>query len=281
MFNIMAIFKKNKNSFLLLDYIQTMYFVSIEEILFYFTSKYQDKYNIDIYKFNSIDEFNRVITKGKYNDLLELKKILELYGVNTSIGNLNDETFRSKRINYIQFKFKDKDPFAYEKELINNYNNGLLSKNYYEPIILEIDENYKKYPGQTLVYIIYEQFLKWDLIKKRLINIHEIMIKKKILKEEFNIANINKYERLFFNSFDKQKIYYVTDLLTQNGINFVILNNEDDFVPFRQNYIAHYYGKNNISFLQSKWRYEYLNGWYVNENWDPIIPINDVDDFKM
>lgn len=262
---------KNKDLYLMLDYIQTMYFVSIEEILFFFTKKYKELKNIDVYSPGSINEYNRIIIKGKQKNLVFMQNIFNEYGVRTSISTLGNEGFEQKRKEYIKFKFGPERLSEIENNLKANFGSGVKQTYQYEPIILEID-NSCKYQGETIIFISYYQSLSWGTIQDRLEKVMKKIRRKVRIKEKFGANSINKYNRIFFHSDNEYHIDYVANVLRMNGLNIIILNDEEEFVPYRIEYIKKYYNSSiNASFLQSKWRYEHNNGWFNKEKWDPVI----------
>lgn len=262
-------FRSKKIKFsLLLEYNQTMHFISIEEILLYVTKQISHKLKTPIYKPGSIDEFNRVIVKGNIEYLKFVSSKLNKYGIRSYIGNINDVEFVKKRHQYIKYKFPFRNLHEVDNELKQNYiNNIKTSLSSYEPIILEIDDK-EKYENEKLVCIAYKQNKTWSYILEKL-----EWIKRKYFSKNrfFDIKEINKYNRIFFHSKNEKIIMKLNSKLNENDIKTLILNNEEELIPYRMEYITYYYGIYQAPLLHTKWKLEYENGWYTKEKWDPII----------
>ena len=263
--------KTTEKYLLLLDYYQNMYLVSVYEVVFYVVTIYRKKFNLASFNPDVIDEYNRIILEHNNLKALEaLRKELKDYGVNISIHkSLDDEEFRAQRLRYIKYKFPDEDTYKFENSLRANFNNKVKTIFHYEPIILEINKQ-PKYYNNKLLMILYKQSLNWNTIDSILTKVAKRF-------HHYNVHyfpnKINRYNRIFYYDTNEDNINKVREELTKKEINTLVLDNEEEFIIYRLQYIKHYYPEMSSSFLHAKWRLEYENGWFNKERWDPIIYI--------
>ena len=264
--------KKSKKpiarSALLLNYNQRMYLLSINEIILYVTKQFHEKYQTPVFRPGLIGEYDRIILNDVEVPYLKMiQDELESYGIHTFIGHLEDPEFRYQRLEYIKYKFPDKDPLEEEiflREL--SFDRGPLILQY-EPIILEVND-VKNFPSnEKLLVILYEQYLAWNQIKQIL---HQTA---KEFRIDYYDEKINKFERVYWSSTKVEKLQLVQDHLLGKGVQCLILDNTDSIMPFRLGYIRHYYPGDDVAFLHAKWRLEFENGWFNREHWDPMIRI--------
>lgn len=253
---------------LLLAYNQNMYLISVFEIILYFSRIYNKKYGLDLFDPEKIDEYDRhIVTSSNLKLLTAFQQELKEYGVNTMINNLEDPEFRSHRLKYIKYKFPDYDPYDFETSLRENYQRKHKIVFHYEPIILEVNKQ-SKYYGNKLLFILYKQSVPWA-------NIEQILAK--LAKKYSHIGlswhplKINRYNRIFYYDTNEENIRLIRQELTKKEINTLVLDQEEEFITYRLEYIQHYYPDMGSSFLHAKWRLEYENGWFNRERWDPII----------
>lgn len=259
--------KNNKISYLLLSYNQNMYFSSIEEILLYVTNKNQKQQNIQLYELGTIDEYNRIIIKSEIYKLEIIKQEIESYGINCFIGNLDSDELKQKRYEYLKFKFPNRNILDLEKELETSYLQNKRIKLQYEPIILEVSDEAEN-TNEKKLFITYKQSKNWTSTKK---SIKKIAKKYYSRKPEFDENWINKYNRLFYQSDDIQLLNKIQNDFQKEGVETIILDSEEEFIQYRMEYIKYHHSDRDAYFLHSKWKLEFLNGWFNREKWPPII----------
>ena len=206
----MGIFKKkNKNNSnkiisLLLNYEQSMLFSSIEEIIVWTINTIKPKNITKEFNVEEIDDYNRVIVSGTNNqEIIQIKKNLDSFGIKTSIGDLESSDFSLMRKKYINYKFSNFNTAEVEKYYKEKYEKHQKIEIGSEPIILTIDDTTDDY-YEGIIFIAYEQYKEWNEVINSIQKVYKMFFDYK--KEPFNENLYNKYNRIFIKSNDPDQI---------------------------------------------------------------------------
>lgn len=269
----------------LLDYNQTMYFSSIQEVLAYVVTSFNQSLApaapLQIFPNGPLDEYNRIIIADVRMKLLRaFRARLMQFGIATTVGLQDDPVFQAARLAYIKYKFCPSDPALFAANLENNHVHKLANVLHYEPIILAVDPfvaSDSLTSQQKIIFISYYQTLSWTKLQQALQTIAKRHRRAGVV---YIPTTINKYNRRFYSNSDETLVWAVVQSLAAAEVLTVVLDDEAAFVSYRLDYIRHYYPAATASFLHAKWRLEYANGWFSQEPWPPLISLLTLSDPK-